>query len=117
MTGDAERLRAAGLRVTPARLAILDPVRAGNHPGTEEIARAARDRGGDHQHQIVCRRCGAVADAGAAIGPAACLAPGAGAGFTIDQVQVTFWGLCAGCRAPGSTARSPAATGHDCPPA
>lgn len=43
---DAERLREAGLRVTSARLAILGVVRAGNHPGTDEIARAARDRVG-----------------------------------------------------------------------
>jgi Fur family ferric uptake transcriptional regulator len=41
---DADRLRSAGLRVTSARLAILDVVRAGNHPGTGEITAGVRER-------------------------------------------------------------------------
>ena len=86
---DADRLRAAGLRGTPARLAILEAVRAGNHPGTDESD--------NHQH-IVCRRCGTVADADCATGPP-CLEPLTSAGFAIDRAEVTFWGLCPRCRA------------------
>ncbi len=52
----------------------------------------------DHQH-IVCRRCGTVADADCAAGPAPCLGPLASAGFAIDRAEVTFWGLCPSCRA------------------
>jgi Fe2+ or Zn2+ uptake regulation protein len=50
---DADRLRQAGLRVTAARLAILGAVRPGNHLGTDEIARAARDRVGHLTLQAV----------------------------------------------------------------
>jgi Fur family transcriptional regulator, stress-responsive regulator len=136
---DASRLRQAGLRVTSARLAILDVVRAGNHPGTDEIARAARDRLGhitlqavyealnalttagllrriepagsparyesrigDNHHHIVCRQCGAVADADCVVGHAPCLEPAASAGFAVDEAEVTFWGLCPRCQVPAS---------------
>ena len=98
---DADRLREAGLRVTSARLAILEAVRAGSHPGTDEIARAARDRVGYvtlHQH-IVCRRCGTVADVDRVTGHTPCLEPLASAGFVIERTEVTFWGLCPRCRA------------------
>jgi Fur family transcriptional regulator, stress-responsive regulator len=85
---DADRLREAGLRVTSARLAILEAVRAGSHPGTDEIARA----------HIVCRRCGTIADVDRVTGPTPCLEPLASAGFAIDRAEVTFWGLCPQCR-------------------
>jgi len=145
---DADRLREAGLRVTSARLAILEAVRAGNHPGTDEIARAAHDRAGyvtiqavyealnalttagllrriepagsparyesrtgdNHQH-IVCRRCGAVADADCATGHPPCLEPPASAGFAIDRAEVTFWGLCPQCRALKGLPGQPVAPG------
>ncbi len=43
----AARLRAAGLRVTPARLAALDALSAhGGHPTVEQVAAAARERVG-----------------------------------------------------------------------
>ncbi|HET9898060.1 MAG TPA: Fur family transcriptional regulator [Streptosporangiaceae bacterium] len=61
---DAERLRGAGLRVTAARLAILEAVRAGNHPGTEEIARMARERVGHLTLQGVYEALNALAGAG-----------------------------------------------------
>ena len=61
---DADRLREAGLRVTSARLAILDVVRAGNHPGTDEIARAARDRVGYVTLQAVYEALNALTTAG-----------------------------------------------------
>ena len=61
---DADRLREAGLRVTSARLAILDVVRAGNHLGTDEIARAARDRVGHVTLQAVYEALNALTTAG-----------------------------------------------------
>jgi Fur family ferric uptake transcriptional regulator len=61
---DADRLRAAGLRVTSARLAILEAVRAGSHPGTDEIARAARDRVGYVTLQAVYEALNALTSAG-----------------------------------------------------
>ena len=40
----ADELRAAGLRVTAARVALLEIVRAGDHLGVEAIASGVRDR-------------------------------------------------------------------------
>ena len=61
---------------------------------------AARYAGrvGDSRYHLVCRRCGAVADAACAAGPASCLEPADRRGYAIDEAEVTFWGLCAGCR-------------------
>lgn len=61
---DAARLRAAGLRVTSARLAILQAVAAGDHPGTDEIARAVRDRIGHVSTQAVYEALNALTAAG-----------------------------------------------------
>jgi len=103
---DADRLRRAGPRVTAARLAILGAVGPGDHLGTDEVARAARDRAGHltrqatyGHHHLVCRRCGAVADVDRVTGPAPCLEPAGSGGFTIDEAEVTFWGVCPRCRA------------------
>jgi Fur family transcriptional regulator, stress-responsive regulator len=59
-----ERLRGAGLRVTAARLAILEVVRERNHPGTEEIARTARARVGHLTLQGVYEALGVLTSAG-----------------------------------------------------
>ena len=61
---DVERLRAAGLRVTSARLAILEAVRAGDHPGTDEVARVVRERLGHVTIQAVYEALGAFTAAG-----------------------------------------------------
>ncbi len=60
----AELLRGAGLRVTAARIAILEALRAGNHPGTDEIARIARTRVGHLTLQAVYEALGALTNAG-----------------------------------------------------
>jgi Fur family ferric uptake transcriptional regulator len=50
----------------------------------------------DHQH-VVCRSCGTIADVDAP--PAAPrLDTRHDHGFTIDHVEVTYWGLCPVCR-------------------
>ncbi len=135
----AEELRGAGLRVTAARVALLQTVRAGDHLGVEAIAAGVRDRVGlvslqavydalnaltqaglvrrielagsparyegrlrDNHHHVVCRSCGSVADVDCAVGQAPCLTPSDDHGFSIDEAEVTYWGLCPGC----START-----------
>jgi len=135
----AEELRGAGLRVTAARVALLETVRDGNHLGVEAIAAGVRDRighvslqavyealhaltaaglvrriepvgsparfegrVGDNHHHVVCRSCGAVADVDCAVGEAPCLTASGDHGFSIDEAEVVYWGLCPGC----STARS-----------
>jgi Fur family ferric uptake transcriptional regulator len=61
---DEDRLRAVGLRVTSARVAILEAVRAGTHPGADEVARMVRDRVGHVTIQAVYEALGALTQAG-----------------------------------------------------
>lgn len=135
----AEELRGAGLRVTAARVALLQTVRDGDHLGVEAIAAGVRDRVGhvslqavydalnalaqaglvrriepagsparyegrlrDNHHHMVCRSCGSVADVDCAVGQAPCLTPSDDHGFSIDEAEVMYWGLCPDC----START-----------
>jgi Fe2+ or Zn2+ uptake regulation protein len=134
-----EELRGAGLRVTAARVALLEAVRDGDHLGVEALASGVRDRVGhvslqavygalhaltaaglirriepagsparfegrigDNHHHVVCRSCGVVADVDCAVGEAPCLTASDDHGFSIDEAQVIYWGLCPGC----STTRS-----------
>jgi Fur family transcriptional regulator, stress-responsive regulator len=134
----ADELRGAGLRVTAARVALLEIVRAGDHLGVDAIASGVRDRighislqavydalhaltaagllrriepaggqprferrVGDNHHHIVCRSCGVVADVDCAVGEAPCLTASDDHGFSIDEAEVIYWGLCPDC----STAR------------
>ena len=135
----ADELRQAGLRVTAARIALLETVRAGDHLDVETIATRVRDRlgsisvqavyealhaltaagliariepaghparfegrVGDNHHHIVCRSCGSVVDVDCVVGEPPCLTASDDHGFSIDEAQVIFWGLCPDC----STARS-----------
>ena len=135
----ADELRGAGLRVTAARVAMLETVRNGDHLDAEAIAAGVRDRVGhvslqavyealhalaaaglvrriepagsptryegrvmDNHHHVVCRSCGVVADVDCATGEAPCLTASDDHGFSIDEAEVVYWGLCPDC----STARS-----------
>jgi Fur family transcriptional regulator, stress-responsive regulator len=130
----AAELRGAGLRVTAARVALLETVRHGDHLGVEAIASGVRDRVGhvslqavyealhaltaaglvrriepagsparyegrvgDNHHHVVCRSCGAVADVDCAVGEVPCLTASQDHGFSIDEAEVTYWGLCPSC--------------------
>jgi Fur family transcriptional regulator, stress-responsive regulator len=136
----AGELRGVGLRVTAARVALLDTVRDGDHLGVEAIASGVRDRVGhislqavyealhaltvagllrriepadsparferrvgDNHHHVVCRSCGAVADVDCAVGEAPCLTASDDHGFSIDEAEVIYWGVCPGCCAARST--------------
>jgi Fur family ferric uptake transcriptional regulator len=54
---------------------------------------------GDNHHHAVCRSCGAVADVDCAVGEAPCLTASDDHGFSIDEAEVIYWGLCPGCAA------------------
>lgn len=54
-------------------------------------------RVGDNHHHVVCRSCGAIADADCAIGEAPCLVASDDGGFSIDEAEVIYWGLCPDC--------------------
>jgi Fe2+ or Zn2+ uptake regulation protein len=130
----ADELRRVGLRVTAARLALLETVRDGDHLGIEAITSRVRDRighislqavyealhaltaaglvrrlepaggsprfegrVGDNHHHIICRSCGVVADVDCAVGEAPCLTASDDHGFSIDEAEVVYWGLCPDC--------------------
>ncbi|MFD4555467.1 Fur family transcriptional regulator [Streptomyces sp. NPDC058469] len=136
----AEELRGAGLRVTAARVALLETVRHGDHLDVEAVASGVRDRVGhislqavydalhaltsaglvrriepagsparfegrvgDNHHHLMCRSCGVVADVDCAIGEAPCLTAADDQGFSIDEAEVIYWGLCPTCTAAPSS--------------
>lgn len=146
---DASDLREAGLRVTAARLAILEAVRAGDHSDADRIARDVRTRVGhvstqavydalraltgvgllrriepagsparyearvgDNHHHLVCRECGAVTDIDCTVGQAPCLTPSASHGYTVDEAEVVFWGVCPQCQVKSGDRRSGSAVGR-----
>jgi Fe2+ or Zn2+ uptake regulation protein len=54
-------------------------------------------RVGDNHHHVVCRSCGDIADVDCAVGGTPCLTASDDHGFTIDEAEVTYWGLCPAC--------------------
>ena len=132
---DAEELlRAASLRVTRPRIAVLAAVQERPHADTDtilsavraevgavshqavyDVLRALTDAGlvrriqpagsvaryearvGDNHHHLVCRSCGTVADVDCATGRTPCLTAADDAGFSIDEAEVVYWGLCSTC--------------------
>ncbi|MEW1826870.1 MULTISPECIES: Fur family transcriptional regulator [unclassified Streptomyces] len=136
----AEELRGAGLRVTAARVALLETVRHGDHLDVEAVASGVRERVGhislqavydalhaltsaglirriepagsparfegrvgDNHHHLMCRSCGVVADVDCAVGEAPCLTAADDQGFSIDEAEVIYWGLCPACTAVPSS--------------
>ncbi|MGN6131797.1 MAG: Fur family transcriptional regulator [Nocardioidaceae bacterium] len=60
-------------------------------------------RVGDNHHHVVCRSCGVIGDVDCAVGEAPCLTPSDDQGFTIDEAEVVYWGMCPRCAAAGAT--------------
>lgn len=51
----------------------------------------------DNHHHVVCRSCAAIADVDCAVGAAPCLTASDAQGFSIDEAEVVYWGLCPDC--------------------
>ena len=87
--------------------AVYDVLRALTDAGLvrriEPAGSVARyeSRVSDNHHHVVCRSCGAVADVDCAVGHTPCLTASDDHGYSIDEAEVTYWGLCPTC----STAR------------
>lgn len=129
-------LRAADLRVTRPRVAVLEAVQANPHADTDSVLSAVRSthpevsrqavydvlaaltsaglvrriqpsgsvaryeaRVGDNHHHVVCRLCGNIGDVDCAVGDAPCLTASDDSGFSVDEAEVIFWGLCPDCAA------------------
>lgn len=134
-TSSKDQLRAAGLRVTRPRVAVLDVLVEHPHATVDLIAKKVRatlgsvskqavydvlavcvdvglvrriepaglpalfeTRIGDNHHHLVCRACGRITDADCATGDRPCLTPSDVAGYSLDEAEVVFWGLCASCQ-------------------
>jgi Fur family transcriptional regulator, stress-responsive regulator len=75
------------------------------------VARYELDRGDNHHH-VVCRGCQALADVPCPVGSRPCLDPAvpASLGFTVDEAEVIYRGLCPSCQsapAPGVASSQP----------
>lgn len=66
-------------------------------------------RVGDNHHHLVCRSCGTVSDVDCATGDTPCLTASDDSGFTIDEAEVVYWGLCPACQSrPAADQMAPA---------
>jgi len=54
-------------------------------------------RVGDNHHHVVCRLCGVIADVDCAVAETPCLTASDDRGYSIDEAEVIYWGLCADC--------------------
>jgi len=54
-------------------------------------------RVGDNHHHVVCRSCGVIADVDCAVAETPCLTASDDRGYSIDEAEVIYWGLCPGC--------------------
>jgi Fur family ferric uptake transcriptional regulator len=68
-------------------------------------------RVGDNHHHVVCRSCGSIADVDCAVGETPCLIASDGdgllEGFTVDEAEVIYWGLCPDCSTVGISRSQP----------
>jgi Fur family transcriptional regulator, stress-responsive regulator len=83
--------------------AVYDVLRALTVAGLVRRIEPARSvaryesRVADNHHHVVCRSCGAIADVDCAVGHTPCLTAANDHGFSIDEAEVTYWGLCPDC--------------------
>lgn len=65
----------------------------------------------DNHHHVVCRSCGAVEDVDCAVGDTPCLTASDDRGYSIDEAEVTYWGLCPTCSTARLTPHRPSMEG------
>lgn len=70
-------------------------------------------RVGDNHHHLVCRGCGEIVDIDCEVGEAPCAVPEDNHGYSIDEAEVVYWGLCPQCRAAEATGPRAAVEGRD----
>ncbi|WP_432824792.1 Fur family transcriptional regulator [Dactylosporangium sp. CA-092794] len=60
-------------------------------------------RVGDNHHHAVCRSCGDITDVDCATGDPPCLTPSGDHGYTIDEAEIVYLGLCPRCHTATTT--------------
>jgi Fur family ferric uptake transcriptional regulator len=97
--------------------AVYDVLRALTEAGLvrriEPAGSVARyeSRVADNHHHVVCRSCGAVEDVDCAVGDTPCLTASDDRGYSIDEAEVTYWGLCPTCSTARLTPHRPSMEG------
>lgn len=77
------------------------------------VARFEIDRGDNHHH-VACRRCDALVDVPCTTGRPPCLdaGPAEAKGFSVEEAEVIFWGLCPSCQQTSGASPGPADPTH-----
>ena len=89
--------------------AVYDVLRALTSAGLvrriEPAGSVARyeSRVADNHHHVICRTCGAIADVDCAVGDTPCLTASHDHGYSIDEAEVVYWGLCPDCSTANSS--------------
>jgi Fur family transcriptional regulator, stress-responsive regulator len=100
-----ERVRLGGLSISTQ--AAYDACEALREKGlAHRIAPAGgparyEARAGDNHHHLVRRSCGLTVDVDCVTDAAPCLHAPNDAGFSVDEAEITFWGLCPTCQSEG----------------
>lgn len=61
------------------------------------------DRVDDNHHHLVCRSCGLTVDVDCAKGSRPCLDAVDDHGFSVDEAEVIYWGVCPACQEAAAT--------------
>lgn len=86
-----------------SKQAVYDVLRALTEAGLvrriEPSGSVARyeTRVADNHHHLVCRSCGEIVDVDCAVGDVPCLTASDDHGYTIDEAEVVYWGICPSC--------------------
>jgi Fur family ferric uptake transcriptional regulator len=102
-TADSIRAGVAAELGSVSHQTVYDVLRVGATAGLVRVIEPAglpalfERRTGDNHHHVVCRGCGRTEDDDCARGSAPCLSPNDDHGFTVDEAEILFWGLCPTC--------------------
>jgi Fur family ferric uptake transcriptional regulator len=86
-----------------SKQAVYDVLRALTEAGLvrriEPSGSVARyeTRVADNHHHLVCRSCSEIVDVDCAVGDVPCLTASDDHGYTIDEAEVVYWGICPSC--------------------
>ena len=86
-----------------SKQAVYDVLRALTEAGLvrriEPSGSVARyeTRVADNHHHLICRSCGEIVDIDCAVGDVPCLTASDDHGYSIDEAEVVYWGICPSC--------------------
>ena len=93
-----ERLGAVSTQAVYDALALFTGLRLVRRFEPAGSSARYETRVGDNHHHLACRTCGAIQDVDCAAGSTPCLTPSQAHGYTVDEAEVTYWGVCPACQ-------------------